>query len=469
MSSAAQYVVAFGIIFVLLALFAVVLRRVTGNRIVLPGQDRGRTRQPRLGVVDIYDLDRQRQLVLVRRDNIEHLVMIGGPNDVVVETNIIKSQGIPLGRTSGSISSENDFQAPVVPALPTQNTTMTSGAMAPEHSSFEEDSPALRAPETVTPSRLPDNRATEKHIDEAQSIERMTPAAPLLNTSVTMREKASITDRAPHRIEQTSETQPQRIPPQLPQRLQTETLPLPTNKIAISPRMNETSRVEQQSVNFKDMSTQYQNSPAPIPSIQTQSPVTSNAIENSDEPVLEDMAKQLENLLKASPVGSDTGLETRLRDTQVVQPHKLSSPAMPQPALKTTPVASSIPTQPTAPAFPAAKASPEMPKSQPQLETIASKISSMQTIPVSHVPTTRPDEPISATEPELPKADIATKHVTGEAVLPESAKASRVENVSHESNKAQMSPLSEADALDMLSIEAIEAEFARLLGRSNDQ
>ena len=46
----------------------------------------GGRRQPRLGVVDAYDLDRQRQLVLVRRDNVEHLIMIGGPNDMLIES-----------------------------------------------------------------------------------------------------------------------------------------------------------------------------------------------------------------------------------------------------------------------------------------------------------------------------------------------------------------------------------------------
>ena len=36
------------------------------------------------------NLDGQRQLVIVRRDNVEHLLMIGGPNDVVVESQILR-------------------------------------------------------------------------------------------------------------------------------------------------------------------------------------------------------------------------------------------------------------------------------------------------------------------------------------------------------------------------------------------
>lgn len=92
-SRAAQYVIAFAIILVLVALFGLVLRKLTGGRLMIPGHDRGRSRQPRLGVVDIYDLDRQRQLVLLRRDNVEHLLLIGGLNDVVIETNIVRVAG----------------------------------------------------------------------------------------------------------------------------------------------------------------------------------------------------------------------------------------------------------------------------------------------------------------------------------------------------------------------------------------
>ena len=49
-----------------------------------------KSRQLRLGFVESYDLDGERQLMLVRRDNIEHLLMIGGPNDVLVESGIVR-------------------------------------------------------------------------------------------------------------------------------------------------------------------------------------------------------------------------------------------------------------------------------------------------------------------------------------------------------------------------------------------
>ena len=94
--AAANYAIAFAIILVVVALFGLVLRRLTGGRPLLPGHDRGRARQPRLGIVDIYDLDRRRQLILLRRDNVEHLLLIGGPNDVVIETNIVRVPGARL-------------------------------------------------------------------------------------------------------------------------------------------------------------------------------------------------------------------------------------------------------------------------------------------------------------------------------------------------------------------------------------
>ena len=47
---------------------------------------------PRLAVIDAAAVDGRRRLVLVRRDNVEHLLMIGGPSDIVVEPNIVRAQ-----------------------------------------------------------------------------------------------------------------------------------------------------------------------------------------------------------------------------------------------------------------------------------------------------------------------------------------------------------------------------------------
>lgn len=51
-----------------------------------------RNRQPRLSVTDAAAVDDKRRLVLVRRDNTEHLILIGGPTDIVIEQGIVKER-----------------------------------------------------------------------------------------------------------------------------------------------------------------------------------------------------------------------------------------------------------------------------------------------------------------------------------------------------------------------------------------
>src|SRR5215467_9920952 len=58
-----------------------------------------RGRQPRLAVIDYASVDNRRRLILVRRDNVEHLLMIGGPSDIVVEPNIVRA--VPAARDVG--------------------------------------------------------------------------------------------------------------------------------------------------------------------------------------------------------------------------------------------------------------------------------------------------------------------------------------------------------------------------------
>jgi len=48
----------------------------------------GRGRNRRLSIADSVAIDPKRQLLIIRRDNVEHLILTGGPQDVVVETGI---------------------------------------------------------------------------------------------------------------------------------------------------------------------------------------------------------------------------------------------------------------------------------------------------------------------------------------------------------------------------------------------
>ncbi|RFC64826.1 MULTISPECIES: flagellar biosynthetic protein FliO [Mesorhizobium] len=48
----------------------------------------GRNRKARLAIMDATAVDTHRRLVLVRRDDVEHLLLIGGHSDIVVERDI---------------------------------------------------------------------------------------------------------------------------------------------------------------------------------------------------------------------------------------------------------------------------------------------------------------------------------------------------------------------------------------------
>jgi hypothetical protein len=45
-------------------------------------------REKRLGLVQTASVDSRRKLLLIRRDDVEHLIMTGGPVDMVIETGI---------------------------------------------------------------------------------------------------------------------------------------------------------------------------------------------------------------------------------------------------------------------------------------------------------------------------------------------------------------------------------------------
>ena len=83
-NSAVMLVLIFVGLLLALILLAWVFRKIAGESTVRAS----RNRQPRLSVIDAAIVDDKRRLVLVRRDNVEHLVLIGGPQDVVIESGI---------------------------------------------------------------------------------------------------------------------------------------------------------------------------------------------------------------------------------------------------------------------------------------------------------------------------------------------------------------------------------------------
>src|SRR4051794_18355280 len=88
MQSPFTFFFAFIVVLALIGAVAWGVRRFANNRL---GANPNRGRMPRLAVIDAAAVDGRRRLVLVRRDNIEHLLMIGGPTDIVVESNIVRA------------------------------------------------------------------------------------------------------------------------------------------------------------------------------------------------------------------------------------------------------------------------------------------------------------------------------------------------------------------------------------------
>ena len=85
------YVIAFVFVIALIAIGARLLKG-TMNKSNSKAASFLRGRDKRLGVVEAASVDGRRKLILLRRDDVEHLIMTGGPVDVVIETGIESSK-----------------------------------------------------------------------------------------------------------------------------------------------------------------------------------------------------------------------------------------------------------------------------------------------------------------------------------------------------------------------------------------
>jgi flagellar protein FliO/FliZ len=107
-----RFFLAFLIVLGLIGATAWAVRRFGTGRL---GGASARGRQPRLGVIDYASVDARRRLILVRRDNVEHLLMIGGPTDVVVEANIVRAVAANPRDVTGARSPAMDSLPRTIP------------------------------------------------------------------------------------------------------------------------------------------------------------------------------------------------------------------------------------------------------------------------------------------------------------------------------------------------------------------
>lgn len=124
-------------------LLLVVVLWVMRNRAPSPFVRGGRNRQPRLQVLDAAAVDARRRLVLVRRDNVEHLVMIGGPTDIVIESRILpggeaESEPTPVAaRAKAAVVAQQEPVAPraVNPPAPVRESVAIAEELPPDDAS----------------------------------------------------------------------------------------------------------------------------------------------------------------------------------------------------------------------------------------------------------------------------------------------------------------------------------------------
>ncbi|MEJ7014727.1 flagellar biosynthetic protein FliO [Sinorhizobium meliloti] len=115
--NASRFMIAAGAVAIgLLCLVAVL--RLMRNKPSSPFVRGGKNRQPRLAVLDAAAVDTRRRLVLVRRDDVEHLIMIGGTTDIVIESRIAPEGENPVPATLQAEPEEKTTRAPIAEVRP---------------------------------------------------------------------------------------------------------------------------------------------------------------------------------------------------------------------------------------------------------------------------------------------------------------------------------------------------------------
>ena len=212
-----RFIIAAGAVALGLLCLVAVLRFMR-NRPSSPFIRGGKNRQPRLAVLDAAAIDTRRRLVLVRRDDVEHLIMIGGPTDVVIESRI---------------ASTAQPQAQVAVAQPTADTALA--ARPATERSVAERSIAER-PASERP-------VTERRIAPQTDVK---PAPVSAMGQIFYGESADVTP-PPARAVQPAQTRTETVTPRqaLPERsipVQAQVRPQPVVSNTPPPVSNETAR-----------------------------------------------------------------------------------------------------------------------------------------------------------------------------------------------------------------------------------
>ena len=144
---------ALGIVLVLILIATWLLKLATQGR-----DSMRRSGQKRVSVVDTAVVDGRRRVVIIRRDNVEHLIMTGGPQDLLIESGIVPPETTPQRRTGARQTAQAEVQAAV--ATP----AVAEKAPVARHRTYPPLRPVLPRPAAtevipINPAILHDNSA----------------------------------------------------------------------------------------------------------------------------------------------------------------------------------------------------------------------------------------------------------------------------------------------------------------------
>lgn len=431
LSTAQKVIVASVVILVLLALLGLFVRQIQGGRLRLRGQAGGRQRQPRLGVVDTYDLDRQRQLVLIRRDNIEHLLMIGGASDVVVETNIMRSGGRA--------------------ATPSYTDTAADRPLPPFETLVPPSEPAMRAGEEARRAGYPEGPELLPPLPSRPVSVPVEPAATLAaNTAATAGVAAALGVAATAAAEAATAPAKPAMPPMPAPPLTTGPAPSFAREHAPQPavsagELDDMTRQLEEALKRPFSAVRPGNIPAEVPAA-------------SPAPVVEPPARA-EKFAPAPVVAKGESIEA-------VAP--IVAPPAPEPETVPEPVAPS----------PAAAQPRQKPVPSDVEAELAAALGLTLDRPISKAPEPKPADvkpfepkPAETRHPEPRRAEpvVEPAPIFEDEPVIEEPVGKAEEPAPVESPKPQPEPEKPAEPvskeIDPFSVDAIEAEFARLLGR----
>jgi flagellar protein FliO/FliZ len=162
-----KFILAFVVVLALIAAATWLIRRFGGTRI---GGSAARGRQPRLAVIDAASVDSRRRLVLIRRDNVEHLVLIGGPSDLVVEQNIVRA--VPVAPAREAPPARGQEATPRTPEVRPE-----PAPRAPQAEQWTPE-PAARGPRATEPSWAPPPEPVASRSSRAAEPSWTPPAEP---------------------------------------------------------------------------------------------------------------------------------------------------------------------------------------------------------------------------------------------------------------------------------------------------